>query len=149
MTATIAVGSDHAGISLRRRVVEHVRQRGHAIALEAGPQDGERSDYPDQAAAVGQAVASGRAQLGVLICGTGIGISIAANKIPGVRAALVHDPVTATLATEHNNANVLCLGARLLAEPYALTLVDAWLDASFVARHQHRLDKLHALEEAD
>lgn len=146
------VGSDHAGVSLRGAVVAHLRGLGHEVD-EVGPGSGERADYPDPAAAVARAVASARPAdgsaatvLGVLICGTGIGVSIAANKIVGIRAALVHDPVTATLAAEHNAANVLCLGARLLAEPYALTLVDAWLGATFEARHQPRIDKIAALE---
>lgn len=145
------VGSDHAGVSLRGAVVAHLRGLGHEVD-EVGPNGGERADYPDPAATVARAVASARSNgglptaLGVLICGTGIGVSIAANKIVGIRAALVHDPVTATLAAEHNAANVLCLGARLLAEPYALTLVDAWLGATFEARHQPRIDKISALE---
>jgi len=146
------VGSDHAGVSLRRAVVAHLCALGHEVD-EHGPGDGERADYPDPAAVVARSVAasSGSANdagpsLGVLICGTGIGVSIAANKIVGIRAALVHDPITATLAAEHNAANVLCLGARLLAEPYALTLVDTWLGATFEARHQARIDKIAALE---
>lgn len=145
------VGSDHAGVSLRRAIVAHLRALGHVVD-EVGPGDGERADYPDPAAAVARAVASALhgesapTTLGVLICGTGIGVSIAANKVVGIRAALVHDPVTATLAAEHNAANVLCLGARLLAEPYALTLVDTWLGATFEARHQPRIDKIAALE---
>lgn len=145
------VGSDHAGVSLRRAIAAHLRALGHVVD-EVGPSDGERADYPDPAAAVARAVASATpggsapVALGVLICGTGIGVSIAANKVVGIRAALVHDPVTATLAAEHNAANVLCLGARLIAEPYALTLVDAWLGATFEARHQPRIDKIAALE---
>jgi ribose 5-phosphate isomerase B len=138
------VGSDHAGVSMRRTVVNHLRSLGHDVA-EVGPSDGEKSDYPDLARTVSETVAR-KGGLGVLICGTGIGVSIAANKVAGVRAALVHDPVTARLAREHNDANVLCLGARLLAEPYAVALVDAWLGASFEARHQGRLDKIAALE---
>jgi ribose 5-phosphate isomerase B len=83
---------------------------------------------------------------GILLCGTGIGVSIAANKVPGVRAALVHDPVTAELAAQHNAANVLCLGGRLLAPEYGVRCVEAWLDASFETRHQVRLDMITALE---
>lgn len=146
------VGSDHAGVSLRRAVVAHLRASGHEVQ-EIGPGDGERVDYPDAAAEVAHAVASADGVatpavrvLGILICGTGIGMSIAANKVAGVRAALVHDPVTASLAAEHNAANVLCLGARLLAEPYALTLVDAWLKTAFEPRHAHRIAKITALE---
>lgn len=140
----LLVGSDHAGIGMRGAIAAHLAARGHAVE-EIGPAAGERSDYPDAAAVVAREVARGEAR-GVLVCGTGIGMSIAANKIVGVRAALVHDPVTARLAAEHNAANVLCLGARLIAEAYALTLVDAWLEAAFEARHQLRIDKIHALE---
>jgi RpiB/LacA/LacB family sugar-phosphate isomerase len=147
-----SVGSDHAGVSLRRAVVAHLRQRGHEVE-DIGPIEGERVDYPDPAAAVARSVVASTVSLterpdvlGVLICGTGIGVSIAANKIAGVRAALVHDPVTAALAAEHNAANVLCLGARLLAEPYALSLIDTWLAAAFEPRHAQRVAKIAALE---
>ncbi len=139
------VGSDHAGVALRQAVVKHLESKGFTVA-ELGPSVGQRSDYPDTARDLAREVAKGNA-LGVLICGTGIGVSIAANKVPGIRAALVHDPMTASLAREHNDANVLCLGARLLAEPYALTLIDAWLGATFEPRHQPRLDKLAALDQ--
>ncbi|MCB9730413.1 MAG: ribose 5-phosphate isomerase B [Deltaproteobacteria bacterium] len=141
----IWVGSDHAAIALRQAIVRHLRSGGHSVD-EVGPQAGERSDYPDAAEAVARAVAEGRADRGVLVCGTGIGVSIAANKVPGIRAALVHDPVTARLAAEHNDAQVLCMGGRLLALEYAVDLVDVWLQTAFEARHQARLDKITALE---
>lgn len=141
----IRVGSDHAAIAMRQAVVRHLREGGFEVS-EVGPAPGERSDYPDAAADVARAVAEGRADRGVLVCGTGIGMSIAANKIPGVRAALVHDPITARLAAEHNGAQVLCFGGRLLAVEYALELVDVWLRTEFEARHQARLDKITALE---
>ncbi|MEZ4268837.1 MAG: ribose 5-phosphate isomerase B [Myxococcota bacterium] len=141
----IRVGSDHAAIALRQAVVRHLREGGFEVS-EVGPAPGERSDYPDAASDVGRAVVDGRADRGVLVCGTGIGVSIAANKVPGVRAALVHDPVTARLAAEHNGAQVLCLGGRLMAVEYALELVDIWLQTGFEARHQARLDKITALE---
>ncbi|MGB0589120.1 MAG: ribose 5-phosphate isomerase B [Myxococcota bacterium] len=141
----IHVGSDHAAVGLRLEVVAHLRELGHSVT-EIGPLEGERCDYPDHAATVARAVSSGASDLGVLVCGTGIGVSIAANKIPGVRAALVHDITTATLAAQHNNANVLCVGGRLLAPQLALELVDAWLSTPFETRHQHRLDKITALE---
>ena len=144
----IHVGSDHAAVGLRRAVVAHLTEGGHTVT-EIGPDEGERCDYPDHAATVARAVADGTSELGVLVCGTGIGVSIAANKIPGVRAALVHDLTTATLAAQHNNANVLCLGGRLLAPQLALELIDAWLDTPFEERHQHRLDKISALEAPD
>jgi len=142
---TIAVGSDHAAIALRSAIASHLAERGFDV-VEHGPAEGEKSDYPDQARLVATAVVREEADLGVLCCGTGIGVSIAANKVDGIRAALVHDPVTARLAAQHNRANVLCLGGRLLAREYALELVDLWLDTAFEERHQRRLDLIAALE---
>ncbi|TNF28294.1 MAG: ribose 5-phosphate isomerase B [Deltaproteobacteria bacterium] len=142
---TIAVGSDHAAIAMRQAIATHLAARGIDV-IEVGPGVGEKSDYPDQAHLVASAVVRHEADLGILCCGTGIGMSIAANKVAGIRAALVHDPVTARLAAQHNAANVLCLGGRLLAEDYANELVDHWLDTAFEARHQGRLDKIAALE---
>ena len=110
----IALGADHAGVPLKDNLVEALRGEGHDAA-DLGPAALERVDYPDYAARVGRAVASGEADLGILVCGTGIGMSIAANKIRGVRAALVHDLFTARMAREHNDANILVLGGRLLA----------------------------------
>jgi ribose 5-phosphate isomerase B len=103
-------------------------------------------DYPDYARAVAEAVASGAVGLGVLMCGTGIGMSIAANKVPGVRAALVHDVTTARMARRHNGANVVCMGARLLAAPLACEVLDTFLEESFEIRHQRRLDKIAAID---
>ena len=142
----LVVGSDHAAVGLRQAIVAHLRERG-LDAAEVGPAPGERCDYPDHAATVARSVAAGDYDLGVLVCGTGIGMSIAANKVSGIRAALVHDPFTAQMAAMHNDANVLCLGGRLLAEAYALDLVDQWLDTEFESRHGARLDKITALEE--
>jgi len=141
----ILVGSDHAAIAMRTAVVEALTQRGFEVEA-IGPVEGQKSDYPDAAITVAEAVRDGRADRGVLVCGTGIGMSIAANKVRGVRAALVHDPVTARLAAEHNAANVLCLGGRLLANVYAIDLVNLWLDTSFEARHQVRIDKILSYE---
>jgi RpiB/LacA/LacB family sugar-phosphate isomerase len=141
----IHVGSDHAAIALREAVVAALRADG-AEVVEVGPAEGQRADYPDAAVSVAEAVRDGRAAAGVLCCGTGIGMSIAANKVTGVRAALVHDPVTARLAAEHNAANVLCLGGRLLAPEYGVELVRTWRATAFEARHQVRLDKIAAYE---
>jgi ribose 5-phosphate isomerase B len=141
----IHVGSDHAAVGLRLEVVAHLRDLGHSVT-EVGPAEGERCDYPDHAATVARAVSDGTSDVGVLVCGTGIGVSIAANKIDGIRAALVHDITTAKFAAQHNNANVLCIGGRLLAPQLALELVDTWLETPFETRHQHRLDKITALE---
>lgn len=139
------VGSDHAAVGLRDALVEHLGQADHHVRT-VGPAAGGRADYPDPAAEVARAVAGGEVDRGVLACGTGIGMSIAANKVPGVRAALAHDPVTARLAAAHNDAQVLCLGGRLHAPEYAVEILDAWLGASFEPRHQRRIDKIHALE---
>ena len=130
---------------MRGDLAAHLRERGFQVD-EVGPSDGERSDYPDQAVMVARAVSSGTASRGVLVCGTGIGMSIAANKVPGVRAALVHDAQTAELAAMHNDANVLCLGGRLLESDTARQLVDLWLNTSFEQRHQPRLDKITTIE---
>ena len=144
----IAIGSDHAGVELKAALGRHLEAAGYRV-IDKGPFDGASVDYPDYAAAVARGVRDGEAARGILICGTGIGMSIAANKVRGVRAALVHDPLTASLAAEHNNANVLCFGARLHAEAYALTMVDHWLGASFEPRHERRVDKIHAIETAE
>jgi ribose 5-phosphate isomerase B len=143
----IGIGADHAAFSMKNALAESLRARGHEV-VDLGPQTPDRVDYPDYAARVAAAVASGRCERGVLVCGTGIGMSIAANKVPGIRAALVHDPFTARLAAEHNHANVLCFGARVHALEYALELVSAWLATPFEPRHQPRLDKIGALEAA-
>jgi ribose 5-phosphate isomerase B len=143
----IAVGSDHAGFDLKVTVLDALRERGHEV-LDLGANDATTSvDYPDFGAAVGRAVTDGTADLGVAICGSGIGISIAANKISGVRAALVHDATSARLAREHNHANVLCLGARLLGTQVVLDVLDAWLGATpGDGRHLGRINKLSALD---
>lgn len=143
----IAVGSDHAGFDLKSEVAAALVARGHDV-VDLGPGNGVDSvDYPDYGAAVGRAVTGGAADLGVAICGSGIGISIAANKIPGVRAALVHDATTARLAREHNHANVLCLGARVLGVAVAIDAVDAWLGATpGDGRHLGRIAKLSSLD---
>lgn len=143
----LVVGSDHAGIELKAAVAEHLRAAGHDVA-DLGTHDASSVDYPDYGAAVGRAVVGGQADLGVAVCGSGIGIAIAANKVPGVRAATVHDATSARLAREHNDANVLCLGQRLTGVQVALDAVDAWLAASFGGgRHQGRVDKIAALEQ--
>jgi len=144
----IAVGSDHAGYDMKTAILQVLSGAGHDV-LDLGAADGTTSvDYPDFGEAVGRAVVDGRADAGVAICGTGIGISIAANKVPGVRAALVHDVTTARLAREHNHANVLCLGARMIGLTVAADAVAAWLDTSpGEGRHLGRIEKLHALDE--
>lgn len=143
----VALGSDHAGFDLKVLLAATLAGWGHEV-VDVGTANGVDSvDYPDFGAAVGRAVTSGRADLGVAICGSGIGISIAANKVPGVRAALAHDATSARLAREHNHANVLCLGARLIGPPVALDALEAWLDATpGGGRHLGRVAKLGALD---
>ena len=142
----IALGSDHAGFDLKSIVAVHLAERGHEVE-DLGARDAMTSvDYPDFGAAVGRAVVSGSCDLGVAICGTGIGISIAANKVSGVRAALVNDVTTATLAKQHNDANVVCLGARVLGTVTALDALDAFLAAVVEPRHQARLRKIAVLD---
>ena len=145
----IAVGSDHAGFELKSEIVTALRERGHDVVDLGATNATDSVDYPDFGAAVGRTVVSGGADLGVAICGSGIGISIAANKIPGVRAALVHDATTARLAREHNHANVLCLGARVIGPVVAVDCVDAWLGATpGEGRHIGRIAKLSSLDES-
>jgi ribose 5-phosphate isomerase B len=142
----IFAGSDHAGFALRGKVVEHLRARGFEVE-DRGAASPEPSDYPDYAAVVGRAVRDQAGALGVLVCGTGIGVSIAANKVRGVRAAAAWSEESARLARAHNDVNVLCLGARELSEKQVLSITDAWLGTSFEGgRHQRRVDKVTAVE---
>jgi ribose 5-phosphate isomerase B len=142
----IALGSDHAGFAGKTALVRALRRAGHRV-IDAGPADGNRVDYPDFVAAVGRAVSAGRADRGVLVCGSGIGMAIAANKIRGVRAAVVWSEKTAGLAAAHNRANVLCLGGRLFRAPRLIRFVRIWLKTPFEAgRHVGRIDKIAALE---
>jgi len=143
----IALGSDHGGYGLKQSLIPMLQARDIQVA-DAGTENAVDSvDYPDFAERVALLVTHGGADAGILVCGTGIGISIAANKIPGIRAALVTDEFMARMAKEHNNANILVLGGRVLDEQKACDLVAAWLDATFEGgRHQGRLDKITEIE---
>ncbi|MBM4416945.1 MAG: ribose 5-phosphate isomerase B [Chloroflexi bacterium] len=144
----IAIGADHAGVRLKSQIAAFLRERGEIVS-DLGTHDETSTDYPDYAEKVGREVAAGRAERGILICGTGIGISIAANKIDGIRAALCGDTLSARMSREHNDANILCLGARVLGDGLAMDIVAAWMDASYAGgRHQRRIDKIAALESA-
>jgi ribose 5-phosphate isomerase B len=144
----IALGCDHAGVQLKAAVAEFLKSRGLEYR-DYGTFDEASCDYPDYAQKVGEAVVGGDAERGILICGTGVGISIAANKVEGVRAALCSDTFTARLSREHNDSNVLCMGARVVGAGLALDVVASWLDGKFEGgRHQRRIDKIHALERA-
>jgi len=143
----LVIAGDHSSPALKRSLIHHLRGRGHEV--EDFGTDSEASvDYPDYATAACQAVLSGRAERAILICGTGIGISIAANKINGIRCGLAHSPETGRLAWEHNRAEVLAIGARVLDASSASATVDAWLDARAdeSPRHKNRIAKLAALE---
>jgi ribose 5-phosphate isomerase B len=145
----IFAGSDHAGFALRGLVVAHLRARGHEV-LDLGAPNAESSDYPDWGAKVGVAVRDNPGSVGVLVCGTGMGICMAVNKVHGVRGAAVWNVESARLAKAHNDANVLCLGARLTSDADAVLLVDTWLDTTFEGgRHQRRIDKVAAVERAE
>ncbi|HEY4394866.1 MAG TPA: ribose 5-phosphate isomerase B [Polyangia bacterium] len=145
----IYAGSDHAGFALRHRLIEHLRAAGHTVE-DLGTASEASCDYPDYAAAVGRAVSGESGAVGVLICGTGLGVCIAANKIHGVRAVDAWNVEAAKISRAHNDANVLCLGARTLAEPDALAIADAWLVAPFDGgeRHARRVDKIRQIEAA-
>lgn len=140
----IVTGSDHAGIELRTAIVAHLRRLGHEVD-DLGTHERTSTDYPDWARAVAGRVVEGAAERGILICGTGQGMAMAANKVPGVRAAVVADTFSAKMAIAHNDARVLCIGQRVVGAGLALEIVEAWLGARFEAgRHQTRLDKLEA-----
>jgi ribose 5-phosphate isomerase B len=144
----IALGSDHAGYDLKTLLKSSLESWGHDV-LDLGTTSASQPvDYPDYGVAVGRAVASRDAELGVAVCGSGIGIAIAANKVPGVRAAVVHDVTSGHLAREHNHANVLCLGGRLTGSSVALEALAAWLNAVPENRHEARIQKLNDLDAA-
>ncbi|MFA7060152.1 MAG: ribose 5-phosphate isomerase B [Pedobacter sp.] len=142
----IVIGSDHGGLNLKTALKSYLTRRELQVS-DAGTDTDASVDYPTFGLKVAEAVANGSIKSGILICGTGIGMSIAANKVPGIRAALVTDVFMARMAKEHNNANILVLGGRVLDEQKACDLVGAWLDASFEGgRHQNRLDMISAIE---
>lgn len=143
----IGFGSDHGGYALKRAMMERLADL-HYDCFDYGCHEGERVDYPDYAQAVAEAVRAGELDLGLLFCGTGIGISIAANKVPGVRCAHVADPYSARMAREHNDANCLALGGRTLGEELAFSCIRSFLEASFGGdRHAKRLAKIRKMEE--
>jgi ribose 5-phosphate isomerase B len=146
--AVIALGADHAGFELKQQIKTWLGQHGYRV-LDFGTHSTDSVDYPDFAAAVARAVRDGGAGHGVLVCGSGIGMAIAANKVEGVRAAVASDALTAALSRQHNDTNVLALGARALSAAQALPVVEAWLDASFEGgRHARRVGKLGELDAA-
>jgi ribose 5-phosphate isomerase B len=142
----LALGSDHAGYLLKQHLLNFLASLGHEL-VDVGAFSLDSVDYPDSAAKVGAEINSGNCERGIVICGSGIGISIAANKIENIRAALCNEPVSARLSREHNNANVLALGERLTTPLMAEEIVKIWLNTPFAGgRHQQRIDKIHNLE---
>ncbi len=143
----IALGSDHGGYLLKTEIKAHLQSKGHEVE-DFGCCTPEAVDYPDIGQAVGEAVVAGKFERGILCCGTGIGISIAANKVPGVNAALCGDCFSAKAASEHNNANVLALGERVIGVGLAKMIVDTWLEHEFLGgRHGLRVDKIKVIED--
>ena len=143
----IAIGSDHAGYEMKLAIIEHLKKRGEQFE-DFGCYSNESVDYPEYGKKVAHAVASGEYEKGILICGTGIGISITCNKFKGIRCALSHNEYTARICREHNDANVLAFGARVIGQAVALEMVDAFFEGSFGGgRHGVRVDQLKALED--
>jgi ribose 5-phosphate isomerase B len=143
----IAIGNDHVAVDMKRHIKDHLEKLGHEV-VNYGTDSGERTDYPIYGERVGRAVANGECDLGVLICGTGIGISLAANKVKGVRAAVCSEPYSARLTRQHNNANIIAFGARVVGISVAKMIVDEFLNAEFEGgRHGVRVDMISAIEE--
>lgn len=143
----IAIGNDHVAVELKNVIVEHLESKGCEV-VNFGTDSTERFDYPISGYKVGRAVASGECDLGVLICGTGVGISLAANKVPGIRAVVCSEPYSAKLSREHNNTNIVAFGARVVGSELAKMIVDEWLDAEFEGgRHQRRIDMIAEIGE--
>jgi ribose 5-phosphate isomerase B len=144
----LAIGSDHAGFTLKETIRTYLEQAGHQV-YDVGTHSTEAVDYPDYARAVGLIIQRGEADLGILVCGSGVGVSIAANKMRGVRAALCHDTFSARNSREDDDANVLCLGARVIGPGLALEVVRVFLASTFSGadRHRRRVDKVIALEQ--
>jgi len=143
----IALAADHVGFALKEKTREYLEGKGLEVE-DLGPANAERVDYPDFAEKVAAHVAAKQAEYGVLVCGTGIGMVIAANKVPGIRAVAASDSISARMAREHNNANILTMGGRMIDEAAMHQIVDAWLSTSFAGgRHARRVEKIEALEQ--
>ncbi len=142
----IAIGSDHGGFELKEHILKHLRAKG-VLVKDFGVHSEASADYPDCARPVCEAVLNGECERGILVCGTGIGISIAANKFKGIRAALCSDVFSAKMAKEHNNANIICLGGRVTGRELAFMIVDTYMNAEFQGgRHADRIKKIHQIE---
>ncbi|WP_010246365.1 ribose 5-phosphate isomerase B [Acetivibrio cellulolyticus] len=142
----IAIGNDHAGYKLKGDIVKFLQSNNYEV-VDFGTCDSQSVDYPDYGLKVAEAVKSGECEKGIIICGTGIGISMAANKVPGIRAALCTNSFMARMSREHNNANILALGERIIGLDLAIDIVDTWLKAEFLGdRHQKRVNKIEDIE---
>lgn len=142
----IAIGNDHTAVEYKNIITEHLKERGYEV-VNFGTDTSDRFDYPIAGYKVGRAVADGECDLGILICGTGVGISLAANKVEGIRAVVCSEPYSAKLSRMHNNTNVLAFGARVIGPELAKMIVDEWLDAEFEGgRHAHRVDMLTEID---
>ncbi|GAA6493301.1 MAG TPA: ribose 5-phosphate isomerase B [Candidatus Bariatricus faecipullorum] len=145
----IGVANDHSAVDMKKQVVEYLVQKGHEV-VNYGTDTYESCHYPEYGEKLGRAVASGEVECGVAICGTGVGISLAANKVKGIRAACVSEPYSARMAKEHNNANIIAFGARVVGIEVAKMILDEWLNSEFLGgRHQDRVDMIMAIEEHD
>ena len=145
----IAIGNDHVAVEMKNHITEYLTAKGHKI-VNFGTDSNERCDYPVYGKKVADAVAKGECELGILICGTGIGISLAANKVKGIRAAVCSDPYSARLTRQHNNANIIAFGARVVGEATAEMIVDEFLNAEYEGgRHQTRIDMISAIEQGE
>ena len=143
----IGIGNDHAAVEMKNQIREYLESKGHEV-VNFGTDSEASCHYPEYGEAVANAVTAKEVDLGVLICGTGVGISLAANKVKGVRAVVCSEPVTARLSREHNNTNILAFGSRIVGQEMAKSIVDAWLDAEFLGgRHQTRIDMITAIEQ--
>ncbi len=144
----IAIGCDHGALALKNRVIAHLESKGHQV-VNFGTDTLDSCDYPDYAAAAAKAVASGECDKGIVLCTTGIGVSITANKVRGIRCALLSDLMSARMTREHNDTNMMAMGAAVVGELLALEIVDTWLNTEFShgPRHQRRIDKMMALEQ--
>ena len=145
----IAIGNDHTAVAMKNHITKYLEEQGHEI-INFGTDSEERCDYPIYGKKVAEAVASGQCERGILICGTGIGISLAANKVKGIRAAVCSESYSARLTRQHNNANIIAFGARVVGEATAEAIVDAFIGAEYEGgRHQKRIDMITAIEQGE
>ena len=145
----LGIGNDHVGYEMKLEIKAYLEAKGHEV-IDYGAYSSERSDYPVYGEKVARAIVSGECDAGILICGTGVGISVSANKVHGIRAAVCSEPVTAALSKRHNNANIIAFGARIVGIEMAKAIVDAWLETKFLGgKYQRRIDMITDIEERE